>query len=376
MRIHYIVNARVPTKKAYSIQIAKMCEAFIEAGVELELVIPRTLASSSSTFKDFYGLRVDIPVVALPGPDWYDSGTLAAYFCYLLFMASSFLFLLGKKLRGRLGTIYTVDLDTFSYTFLPMLGSCAIEIHEAKRDTFATRFFFHRAAHIIATNTEIRDALQAAFKIPGRKILVEPNGVDAGDFANPVSKQEARARLNIPVDAEIAMYAGRFYSWKGLNIVVEAAKRSPEILWYLVGGEVGAFADATGITELPPNLKISGERPFAEIALWLAAADVLVVLGTNENERSRRFTSPMKVYECMAAGRPMVVSETPALTSIIPREDAYWYEPDNASDLSQKVEQALSLHNTAMTDRAIAEARQHSWEKRAQRIVGFVAHTL
>src|SRR3989344_4789036 len=55
MKIYYIANARMPSEKAYGIQLAKMCEAFIEQGIEVELCIPRTLRSHIS-LKEFYSL--------------------------------------------------------------------------------------------------------------------------------------------------------------------------------------------------------------------------------------------------------------------------------------------------------------------------------
>ncbi|MDP2648516.1 MAG: hypothetical protein Q8P19_01310, partial [bacterium] len=91
MKLYYVVNARLPNKKAYGIQIAKMCEAFIEAGVDLELVIPRTHAARSAKMRDFYHLRVDVPTTTLPTLDWYDKGRIGYLLSSVIF--AKFLFL-------------------------------------------------------------------------------------------------------------------------------------------------------------------------------------------------------------------------------------------------------------------------------------------
>lgn len=50
MKLLYIANLRMPTPKAYGIQIAKNCEAFARAGLEVELVVP----SRPTLNQDFY----------------------------------------------------------------------------------------------------------------------------------------------------------------------------------------------------------------------------------------------------------------------------------------------------------------------------------
>ncbi len=103
MKMYYVVNARLPNKKAYGIQIAKMCEAFIEAGVDFTLIIPRTRAARSSSTRDFYHLRVDIPTVTLPAPDWYDKGRIGYAISSLIFAKFLFYHFLYRRLRGERG---------------------------------------------------------------------------------------------------------------------------------------------------------------------------------------------------------------------------------------------------------------------------------
>lgn len=62
--LYYVASARMPNEKAYGIQMAKMCEALIEAGVDLTLVVPRRGAQES--VREFYGLKVDVPTLWLP----------------------------------------------------------------------------------------------------------------------------------------------------------------------------------------------------------------------------------------------------------------------------------------------------------------------
>lgn len=378
MRVHYVVNARIPHTRAYGIQVAKMCEALIEAGVSLTLIIPRTQASRIS-MQTHNRLRVEVPTVVLPGFDGYSHGRLAFVASSLLFMIVSFLHLLREKLAGRLDIVYTIDMDTFSYGLLPLLGvPCFVEMHATKRRNAMNTFFFKHAAGIIATNKEIRHMLMERFMLTNNRVLVEPNGVDFQQFENAPSRSEARRQLSLAPDARIALYAGRFYTWKRLDILADACRHMPDVQCYVIGGDRTLFERVTGVANMPANLHIAGERESDEVPLWLAAADALLLLGTKSNEHSYRETAPMKIYEYMAARRPIIASRTRALESIVARDSVLFYEPDNAQDLARNVRAALE--NTGaigeMIVHATEEARLHAWKNRAREIVSFISETI
>lgn len=370
MKIVYIVNARLPNKKAYGIQIAKMCEAYVEAGIDLELVIPRTHASMIASMKDAYQLRVVIPTTILPGLDWYDRGRAMFFLSSCVFIITSGLYLLGKRLRGEPCLVYTVDMDTFSFALLPLAGLPVVaEMHDKKPANIFTQFFFRHAKLIIMTNTEIAQTLRDRFRFTHEKYIIEPNGVDIQSFVSAPARADARTQLGISPDKQIALYVGRFYEWKGLEILADAAGHAPSVDWYVVGDTEEVFKKVTKRDTLPTNLYIAGECVPGDVPLWLAAADTLLVLGTKTNEQSYRHTAPMKVYEYMAARRPVVASHTPALTSIIPGHNAVWYEPDNAVSLAAAAQSAAAAPDSAMLDRAFEAAQKHSWKERAERIL-------
>ena len=373
MKIYFVVNARIPTKKAYGIHVAKMSEAFLETGNELVLVTPRTKASSESV-RTFYGLRKEVNVKTLFTFDAYDKGRVGFLLSSLIFSASCLVYFWTRNSLSKNEIVYTTDMDSFSFTFLPFSGLPVFsEMHDWRGNTSYTRSFFRKVSGIIATNTETARRLQHAFHVPDSKICIEANGVDLEAFSKNISKEEARNELGIITNAKIALYLGRFYEWKGLSILLKVAPLTPEISWYAVGGTREELQAATGAKELPQNILVPGECTLEEVPLWLAAADVLLIIGTKSNEQSYKHTSPMKVYEYMAAERPVVASATPALESIISKEEVFWCTPDDAASLLNSVQEAFSSsHKSSMLIRAKQSAEEHSWMKRAQRITAFM----
>ena len=378
LKIYYVANARMPTEKAHGIQIAKMCEALIEAGADLELIVPRR-ATPDTTVQDFYGLRISVPLRRMPVIDWYDKGRIGFGIASASFVAAYVLYLWWERFCGRTGLAYTIDIDQYSYIGVPFVGMPLVaEIHDAKPRSFAFAFLFRRASAIVAINAAIRDELMQTFHISGQKILVCPNGIDLAMFGGTEDMHVARRVLGLSADGGIALYVGRLYAWKGLAILADAAQPLGDVAHtYVVGGSADELGRLLGRT-LPSHLVCVGGRRYQEIPLWLAAADVLLVLGTKENEYSYRHTSPMKLFEYMASGRPIVASRTPANCAIISEREAFFYEPDDAADLA-RVMRFVLLHPDEGRERARAARKkvgQFSWEKRAGDILAFVTSAI
>ena len=374
MKLYYVVNALIPHKKAYAIQIAKMCEAFVEEGVDLELIIPRQNGATSD-IKEYYNLRVPISVKRLHALNFYASSKWGYFLSSSIFIISYSLYFLSKIIRGEKGIIYTIDMDTFSFVFLPYFGMpCFLETHGGKAGNFLNKIFFKRAKGVIAINNIIKKQIDKTVNFPENKILVWPNGIDLNLFRE-ISKEEARKKLTLPKEGKIVMYSGRFYGWKGLEVLVDAVDKLPvDVSVYIVGGTKEEFMAITKKGKLPDNLIFFGEKHYVDIPLWLSAADSLLVLGTKYDTQSYMYTSPMKVFEYLAMKRQIVASKTPAICDIVSDEHVIFYEPDNAADLARKMQLSVSADPLIKRKPVVAFelAVNFTWRKRAGNIIRFI----
>lgn len=371
-KIYYIANARMPTEKGHGIQIAKMCEAFIEAGIDLTLVVPRRVTDPRSV-REYYGLRVDVPLVRLPALDWYTGGHVGYLLSSVSFMLSYFYFVWCKRRSGEQCILYTVDTDNYSSSALAFFNLPLFsEMHGAKLRTPAQRILFRRVCGIIAINKIIVKELKERFPRSRTHYIVEPNGIDLSEFID-IDKRDARTRLGLPQDIPIALYLGRFFDWKGLEILPQAATQTPSVRWQLVGGSAEDFKKLVK-GPLPANFFFAGGCPYNERTLWFAAADALIVLGTARDIQSYRYTSPMRLFEYLATGRPIIASHTPAIREIVSEKQVLFYEPDNVQDLARVVQYAVT-HSAELASRIEAAKRMataSSWRARAEHIVQFI----
>ncbi|TSC66957.1 MAG: group 1 glycosyl transferase [Parcubacteria group bacterium Gr01-1014_73] len=370
MKIYYVANVRWPTSKAHGIQLAKMSEALIEAGADLTLVVPNRGRGDAQAF---YGLRRAITTIQVPvlnfGNNWLGFNLSA-----LAFATSSFLFLLFRRLEKN-AVIYTIDLDNFSFFLLPFLGrSVFIEVHGSKQLSFFSKFFFRKVSGIAAVSDGVKSSLIKNFNLSPGKIIVCPNGIDFRMFENLPTTEAARQKLNFP-KGPVFLYAGRFYNWKGLDILPAAAEKVGErASIILVGGNAAEFSRITGEKKIPPNLIFVDTQPFSEIPLWLNAADFLLVTATKKDEYSYRETSPMKLFEYLATGKPIIAAKTPAISNVVSAEEVIFYEPDDTVDLIKQMNFVLNNQAVckAKAQRALEKAKEFSWQKRTEKILALI----
>lgn len=367
-KIYYVANARMPTEKAHGIQIAKMCEALIESGVSVELVVPRR-GHDATSMKEFYGLRVDVPLTYMSVPDWYGKGKIGFLISSFFFVCAYWRYLRKKNAHGAL--VWAIDIDQFSCIGVAYLGVPYIaEIHDAKPRSFVFSLLFRHAHGIVTINTIIKRELIQTFGMEDQKIFVYPNGVDFSLFGKE-DRVSARLALGIVSDKPIVMYVGRVYDWKGIDVFVDAARHVPEALFYIVGGTAEELRAIGAMHEQPENLMCLGSRPFSEIPRWLSAADVLVATGTKKNTYSYLYTSPMKLAEYMVSGCPIVVADTPANREIVADGEVFFYRPDDPVDMAAQIRYILDYPDEAMAraERARQSATTFSWEKRVHAIL-------
>jgi glycosyltransferase involved in cell wall biosynthesis len=111
------------------------------------------------------------------------------------------------------------------------------------------------------------------------------------------------------------------------------------------------------------------------VALYLAAADVGVVPNRSRPPISARYTSPLKVFEAMAASLPLVASDLPSLRELLTHgEDAWLVQPDDAGTLAEGLRRILAddALRAGLARRLGERAARHTWDARSARLMGWM----
>jgi len=119
------------------------------------------------------------------------------------------------------------------------------------------------------------------------------------------------------------------------------------------------------------RVKFVGFVPHRDIKEYLKEADVGVIPLT-DNVTSRYFTSPLKLFEYMAAGLPIVASDLPTIREVlIDHKNAVLVNPGDSKDLARGIKELLDNQELAnkLAQRAYEDVKQYSWDMRAERII-------
>jgi glycosyltransferase involved in cell wall biosynthesis len=158
-------------------------------------------------------------------------------------------------------------------------------------------------------------------------VLIE-NAPGSGDAAPTGDPIHARGEMGVPPDAPVVLYTGTFEPYQGLDLLFDAfaqvVRERPDARLVLVGGRPAQVeaarlqAQAAGIESAAVFV---GQRPAEEIPAFLEAADVLV------SPRSRGTNTPLKIYQYLRSGRPIVATRLLTHTQVLDDEVAVLTEP-------------------------------------------------
>lgn len=183
-----------------------------------------------------------------------------------------------------------------------------------------------------------------------------PNGADVQHFA------QARQQ-SLPLAAEVADlprpmvgYIGAISQWMDQDMLVALAERHPQ--WSLV--MVGPVDTDVSRLQALPNVHLLGQKNYQTLPTYLKAFDVAVIPFTINDLTTG--VNPVKLYEYLAAGKPVVSSRLP---EVVPFAPAVQLASTPAEFVAQ-VEEALTADNPAGIAQRVALAEENSWENRAE----------
>lgn len=372
MKLIYLVNARIPTEKAYGWAISKTCEQLADLGIDVLLVLPKCKNRIKQDIFDYYNLKRNFKVIRI-----FNINLRNRFgFCHkLIFLLQNFSFLFAslfiKSQKDDL--IYLRNIEQL--LFWPWKNkNVFFEMHFLSRKDKFFLFLVNRAKKVIVVTHQLKNYL-VNYGLAAEKILVAPDGVELKEFNLNQSQKECRDRLDLPLDKKIVLYAGHLYDWKGVQTLADAARLlEKDILVVFVGGTKYDIAKFKVKNSTIQNILIVGHKPHPEIPYWLKSADVLVLPNSGKEEISQYYTSPLKMFEYMAVQKPIVASNLPSIGEILNKDNAVLVQPDNPGDLARGIEKALkdSYLSAKIVKQAFKDVQKYSWLERTKNIIKFV----
>lgn len=374
MKISYLSQSSLPSTAANSVHVMKMCQAMKRAGHEVTLYAFRGEGEWTTIF-DLYDIKTSFPIISwrvylIPGRSIVLAGLT---FCHILFMS-----------RPRPDLLYARGL--FSLFFCSILKIPFIyEAHAAPRTKIhkiIEKYLFSKGTFkkLICISKALSD-----YYLCDKNNLCVDNTIVAHDGADLIQRMDHSTNLSQKGDRRNAQigYAGGLYVGKGIDLIVQVAARLPECNFHIIGGDKYQIDEFNLSHDMPSNIYFYGHVPHAEVIGYLATMNILLapyqkkVLGAAGNMDIANWMSPLKIFEYMSVGKPIICSKIPVLSEILVNDiNCIMCEADDVHEWVEAIKRLISdsKFSTKLANQAKNDlVEKYTWDKRVELILNKTA---
>lgn len=259
---------------------------------------------------------------------------------WIIGLSDTYYGILAERLARRCSARCAIDAYDNYESYISWLKP----LHGLWRDALS------RATLVTAAGPHLAELLQASR--PQGPTVVIPMAADP--IFQPMDKNLAREALKLDLDEKMLGYSGALYGNRGIDTLFRAfdllAAERPEVKFVLSGRLQKGLA-------LPPNATWLGYVPDQQMPNVVNSFDGLLVI--NELSAFGTYSYPVKLYEAMRCGIPVVASDTPPARWILNGDARFLAKPGDPYDLARKASEMLS------ETRRIEYRAQNSWETSA-----------
>ncbi|UCE40730.1 MAG: glycosyltransferase family 4 protein [Candidatus Aminicenantes bacterium] len=239
-------------------------------------------------------------------------------------------------------------------------------------------YFFRKSLKIAASHfdgityitEEMREYCEEMFSIPPHQCSVWSSGVDI-DIFKPSHSAESRTTFRL-------MYHGKFAHKRGIHNIVKAMRilNDPDIELFLLGSseEMEELRKLVNQLRLEDRVFFNQTVPYEEVPDFINRVDAGVL--PFPEWPAWNTSSPIKLFEYLACGKPVIVTKIPAHTSVLNGKDfAFWAKTSSSEDIARAISEAKSQKNNL---RKIEEETRdfvemnYSWEKQLSKLEIFL----
>ncbi len=365
MKIVYVSASEIPSVAANSVHVMEMTAAMTQHGHDVTLFCRRGDEAGGDLAQQ-YGVvpGASIRLLEVPKVRWIGGAIYAVR-----------VFIAIRRMKPRPDLIYARHL--YGAALASFLGPAIV--YEAHASPFRSiqaaceRWLFRRSRfrRLVVISRALRAWYEGKHRwLSAQRIVVAHDGARANLDIEPVMGCDGPVRT--------VGYVGQLHPGKGMELIEEIAPRLPEFEFLIAGGsnrQVEYWRQRIHV----PNVRFMGHVPHGKLPEVFRCIDIAIApyqrrVGAFDSRGDiAAWMSPLKVFEYMAHGRPMVVSDLPVLREILEHgRNALLARPDNADEWVARLRELASDAN--LRRRLAADAyqdcvRRYTWHARAHNVL-------
>ena len=224
----------------------------------------------------------------------------------------------------------------------------------------------------------ISTALKNKFQIEKftNSIHVVPDGVD-NNFYYPGDKYETRKELGLDLNSRIVLYSGALRKGRGLSLLIEIARIKKDVQFLVFGGrDKERLKFLKQKSEDLSNIHFYGFVEKEILKKYMDAADIFI-MPHQKNCEIIEYTSPLKMFEYLAMGKPILASEFPVFKEVLINNfNAFLANSESKNDFANKIDILFHDKNmyNSLSQNALISSKEYTWENRAKNILSVIAN--
>jgi glycosyltransferase involved in cell wall biosynthesis len=368
LRVIYLSNSTIPSRKANSVHVMKMCEAFAKNGHEVTLFThdrKEWLEPGIRDYFAFYGVERNFELSKAPRLPIKGRAHIAPIAAAVRAKVAGTDLIYGRALR---------DCYSAARLGLPVVFDSHRPIEDRgvkTREAFARLVRRKNFLRLVVISDALRQHYLDLFPALDDRIVVAPNSADTVELTFQRAAEKADGRLRVG-------YVGNLYPGKGMEII---AKLAPVCQWAefnVIGGSEEDLEVWKRALRDVSNVIFHGYLPHSEATQASLRFDVMVapyqerVEGSGRGDRAGSM-SPLKIFEYMSLAKPIVSSNLSVIQEVLQHErNALLVSPNSVEEWAgalQRLRDAPSL-GAELGQRAKQDfLRKYTWTKRAELVL-------
>lgn len=233
------------------------------------------------------------------------------------------------------------------------------------------------ADRVVVINEKLREyAIKRG--VDPEKIYLIRAGIDLERYNLRINGKEIRKKYGINKDDIVLFFMGWLYHFSGVKeVAMELSKLKDKNIKFLIVGDGDAFNDLQKIREkynMQDKIILTGKQPYESIPLYIASSNICILPAYN-NEVMRNIV-PIKMYEYMAMGKPVITTTLPGIMKEFGNDNGIIYV-DKPEDVLKK---AIELIEGGRIEEEGVKARKfvekYSWDNVVDQFEGVLEETI
>jgi len=323
MKIFYLARINTATEDASTRHVFEFCRQFARMGHEVVLFVP-----GLGERRELEGVRfVHVPVVSRKSRATFFSFYLSLFFILSWHCLKSRPDVLYTRLQTMewMATLlkcvfrfkYVVEVNGLAPVEMKINDQSAVWIAFV---TFMERIIYKLSDQLVVPSVLIRDYLCRNYDVREDSVLVVSNGANP-EFSRPMDKTECRNQLGLPSYGHYLVFVGSLKKWHGIDQLVPLM---PALVADIPGLHLLIVGDGEKKDDLErrvakmgmsQNIILAGRVPFEQVPVYINAGDICLAPYFEEGLNETGI-SPLKIFEYMACGRPIVTNPVGGLDSL------------------------------------------------------------